>query len=503
VCPARSFHTLRANRRRRGPAGGGAQLALSGDVNAKLQSGDVVAGRFRILEALGAGGFASVYLAEQVSVGRRVALKLLDHEMPSRRAEFERRFRFEACAAAQLSHRHVVTIHDHGVLASGQPFIAMEFLRGWDLHAEMRDFGALRPRRALRLMDQALSGLGAAHDLGIVHKDLKPPNLFLVHPRTQREHLKVLDFGVARLVGAGGARYTATGDLLGTPRYLPPEYIHTQTVTPALDVYQATTLLAELLMGRPVIHGGTLAAAVIRAGNGDLELPRFLLASKLGPILRRGLAYDAADRYPDATALRTALAGLDGELDLPRDRDNDDVESLRRARIRPGVAARRERSNGGVESLRSLRSSPVQPTGARVAVTGKRLPAVPPTLLLPTGVSARLRPPHMSVLIGHTRPRVWPWGVAAVALAAVFWLAFAGTDTQPAPTTVAPIKSEIPAPTVVAAPPPEGDTAAEAPPASAGPQSRRCAVKPPEDVTPHVAPKRGRARRGRFVPRGW
>ena len=150
------------------------------------------------------------------------------------------------------------------------PYMVMELLEGWDLEQHMRRHGPMDATRLLPLFIQALEGLGCAHEAGIVHKDLKPSNLFLKHPEKRHEQLSILDFGVARQVGTDTSRLTRTDSAFGTPHYMAPEYSTNQITTPALDVYQMGLILVECLTARPVImHEDPVAALLLHEDQGN------------------------------------------------------------------------------------------------------------------------------------------------------------------------------------------------------------------------------------------
>jgi len=278
-----------------------------------LPAGTLVGDRYEIEAFIGEGGFAQVYRARHRMMNHDVAVKVLNVDANPRRARaFEERFLQEARIAASLRHPNVVTIHDFGFTgAQRQLYMAMEYLSGHDLQRELNQRGPMAPTRALPLLCDALDALGLGHKQGIVHKDLKPANLFLVHLDTPREALVVLDFGVARLSQVPGARLTETGTFNGTPQYLPPEYIEHQIVSPALDVYQMGLILVETLTGRPVVNEDNPYRCIVAHCSGDLDVPEQLRQSPLGPVIAAATALSPDDRYPDASAFRVALAAVD------------------------------------------------------------------------------------------------------------------------------------------------------------------------------------------------
>ncbi|MDX9723066.1 MAG: serine/threonine-protein kinase [Myxococcota bacterium] len=274
--------------------------------------GTVIDARYEVTSFLGEGGFATVYRARHLHMNREVAVKVLNLGSKVPRAEqFEERFRREAEAAAAIKHPNVVTIYDYGVYGSSrQPYMVMDLLDGHDLDDEITASGPLAPPRALKLFLPVLDALGLGHESGIVHKDLKPSNLFLVKPGSASERLLILDFGVASITQGETKRLTATGQVLGTPQYLAPEYVAKQLATPALDVYQMALILVETMTGTAVCDAGNPFQCMMKHCRAELEIPAALLTGPLGPALVKGLAVDPEERFPNAHAFRDALAGV-------------------------------------------------------------------------------------------------------------------------------------------------------------------------------------------------
>lgn len=281
----------------------------------EIASGTILNQRYKITQKLGSGGFATVYEATDSSISRRVAVKVIDLERTSdehNRSSYTRRFQREAQLAASVKHPCIVDVYDVGVMVEDKtPYIVMELLEGWDLEAQMRKHGPMRPSRLLPLFVQALDGLGCAHEAGIIHKDLKPSNIFLKHPNKRHERLCILDFGVARQVGTETSRLTRTDSAFGTPHYMAPEYSTSQIATPALDVYQMGLILVELLLGAPVVTHPEPMAAMFQHVRGDLAIPQALLDSELGPIIRRALCTEHTIRYQDGFAFADELRSVD------------------------------------------------------------------------------------------------------------------------------------------------------------------------------------------------
>lgn len=282
-----------------------------------LRVGDRIQNRYTVEGELGTGGFATVYSAKDRVIDRPVAIKVLKLGLAMGEDSDEvkrtrKRFLREARVAARIAHPSIVDIYDFGLLAgSDAPFIVMEYLRGTNLFDEIQTNGPLAPRRLLPRFCDLLDALGEAHALNIVHKDLKPGNIFLNNPGTRKEVWKVVDFGIAYIDGPAAARLTKTGFLSGTPQYLPPEYIQKQEVTPQMDVYQMALTLVEALCGDPVVPDRKPFQAARRHVTGDLQIPEVVIRSPLGLVLAKALALKVEDRYPNGTAFADALAEVD------------------------------------------------------------------------------------------------------------------------------------------------------------------------------------------------
>ncbi len=292
------------------------KLNESGEISADPNFGDVpmatlpvgmkIDDRYEILGVLGVGGFATVYRAHHLTIDRDVALKVMDLKKGVDPSYSERFFR-EAKIAAKIHHNNVVSIYDFGHVAeTGQPYIAMEMLHGHDLSHELSKNGPLSPNRAFVLFRPVLDALSEGHRLGIVHKDLKPENLYLVDPGGPRELMKILDFGVARINSSEVAKLTSAGQLLGTPRYLAPEYITSQNVSPAIDVYQMALILSEALTGVPAVSGDPFHAMMLHC-SGQIQISDFLLNGPVGEVFKKAIAIEPTERYENCAAFGAAL----------------------------------------------------------------------------------------------------------------------------------------------------------------------------------------------------
>jgi serine/threonine protein kinase len=209
-----------------------------------------VGNRYKLTEARGGGGMAKVYRAIDLTLEREVAVKLINPELRLD-PEFDARFQREARIASQLSDPHIVVVHDFGLDHTLGPFLVMEFLNGLTLRERLQKEGPLPFRACLQLCGQLFLALIHAHEKGIVHRDIKPDNLFLLNQSGVRLHLRVLDFGIARILKKDefgqGMTLTHPGAVMGTPRYMSPEQLAGQPVDARSDIYSAALVMFESL----------------------------------------------------------------------------------------------------------------------------------------------------------------------------------------------------------------------------------------------------------------
>jgi eukaryotic-like serine/threonine-protein kinase len=279
----------------------------------RLDTGDVVDGRYRIVSRLGSGGMADVYCAEDQQLGRRVALKVLYRRF-AEDGEFVERFRREASSAAGLQHQHVVSVYDRGEW-EGTYWIAMEYLEGRSLKRLILEEGPLEPARAIDRATQILRAARFAHKRGIIHRDLKPHNVIV----DAEGRLKVTDFGIAR---AGASDMTQTGSIMGTAQYLSPEQAQGHAVSAQSDIYSVGIILYEMLTGRVPFEGESAVTIALKQVSEQPVAPSQLNAAvspQLEAVVMRALAKDPAARYPDADAFIAALQGQEVPAAPPTD----------------------------------------------------------------------------------------------------------------------------------------------------------------------------------------
>lgn len=272
-----------------------------------LVAGDDVAGRFRIIRPLGSGGFGAVYEAERADGGGRVALKVLRTTVAADEIE-RKRFAREAWVLTELRHPHVVRVVETGETGDGAPYLALELLRGHSLRDDLAEVGARPAGWVAQLGRQVLTALATAHRSGTVHRDLKPHNLFLCADQPAEPYVKVLDFGIAKLVGAGAKAYTRlteTGSVLGTPPYMAPEQILGEEIGPGVDLYALGLIMAEALAGRRIVQGSdALRILLIQASGAPHILPDEVVRSPLGAVIARAVQKRPGERYGSAEAMR-------------------------------------------------------------------------------------------------------------------------------------------------------------------------------------------------------
>jgi eukaryotic-like serine/threonine-protein kinase len=269
----------------------------------------VIAGRFKIIRKLGQGGMGAVYLAEQLGIGHRVALKFLKSEF-STDVEIARRFLNEAKTYARVTHPNAVTFHEFGQDDEGNLFIAMEYCDGVDLKKTIADRGRLSIVEGIEVVTQVADVLGEAHEKQIVHRDLKPENI-MIRKSLRGMHAKVLDFGIARILDAS-TKLTVAGAIAGTPRYMSPEQVEGREADRRADIYSLGIVCFEALTGRQPFDGGTIAEIMrkqvleplprLSQFAPELDLPALQAA------LDKACAKRRDDRFPDMMSFASALS---------------------------------------------------------------------------------------------------------------------------------------------------------------------------------------------------
>lgn len=290
------------------PSSGGDEGALDAE-DLEGFVGQIVEGKYRVDALIGRGGMGAVFRAENLRIGKAVALKVL-HRGYAAGSESERRFLREARVAGSLGHPNIVEVFDLGHTADGKPFQVMELLEGQTLGARIRHEGPLPEREALDTAEQVLSALEAAHDRGVVHRDLKPDNVFLAE-RGDQTIAKLLDFGVSKSLGEHTLSLTITGVVVGTPYYLAPEQARGERdVDHRVDLWAMGVSLYEALTGVLPFNAKSyeqLLTKILSTRPAPPSLFQPRLTPEVEAVILRALSPDRSARFTSASEMLSAL----------------------------------------------------------------------------------------------------------------------------------------------------------------------------------------------------
>ncbi len=284
--------------------------------------GRIFDGKYRLDERLGGGGMGTVYRATHLLIDRAVAIKVLDTRFRDDATRL--RFHREARAAGRLQHPNAVSVTDFGATEDGYVYIVMELLEGQTLQYVIARESPLERARAVSFMLQICAAVAAAHEAGIIHRDLKPGNIFITQRANVPAGIKVLDFGIAKIV-ADAIReedrqtLTQVGSIIGTPRYMSPEQCEGKALTPASDVYSLGLMLYDMLTGVAPFVGSTSLAIAMKQASQPPRPPRELVGTipaALEAIIMRALEKDPVRRPLDAGEFRRELLAVALELGL-------------------------------------------------------------------------------------------------------------------------------------------------------------------------------------------
>lgn len=443
--------------------------------------GQVIAEKYRLERLLGRGGMGEVYEARHVLVGRRFALKLLHPHMAQGSSALSRFLR-EARAAGSLENPHIAAVVDFATTSDGVPFLVMEYLEGVSLARLLANEGPLPVPRAVGLLLQICRGLEAAHAAGIVHRDLKPDNLLVVKNHDGTEQLKILDFGIAKLVDEPNAQLTHSGAVLGTAFYMAPEQARGEKqIDLRVDIYALGVIAFELLSGHKPHPGdgyNAILAHILTQPPASLAGVRPGLPVGLVELVEAAMAFEPAARPRSASAWGEALSAFSGHQ-MAVSSAHYDLRGPASASSSAETAAGSSTTTGG-ETAGTLQSavgdvsnSPTRSRSGRrrsglllvaalglaalallrAGTTGSPAPehgvsASASVVALPTAL------PSLQLAPSETTPRVAPSGAASV------------SRQLPAPLRVAPASPRV----VVPGPQPAVSAAPSAAPRSSGRQ---------------------------------
>ena len=273
--------------------------------------GSIIGERYHVLKKLGEGGMGQVYLAEQVKMGRKSAVKVMNPGMVHD-ADAISRFNREAANASRINHPNVAGIYDFGETSEGLIYLAMEFIEGESLTSLVEKNGALTPARAADITKQAADGLAVAHDMGIVHRDLKPDNIMIAKNRDGSDCVKVVDFGIAKAAGAENQKVTKTGLVVGTPEYMSPEQLAGDKLDGRSDVYSLALVAFNMLTGKLPFDGETAQESMIMRLTDEpkslsVMKPDTSWSPEVQAVMNKALQRRSADRYQKAAQFGVAL----------------------------------------------------------------------------------------------------------------------------------------------------------------------------------------------------
>jgi serine/threonine-protein kinase len=275
--------------------------------------GRVIAGRYRLIEKLGQGGMGAVYKGQHVKINRLTAIKVLTSELVSNQ-EFIARFQREAEMASQIDHPNAVAIYDFGEAEDGLIYIAMEFVNGKPLSAILKKDGTLALDRVVRIAKQAAEALGAAHGLGIIHRDFKPDNIMICDKPGRPDWVEVVDFGIAKRAVSDTQQtgLTQVGFVLGTPLYMSPEQVMGEDLDPRSDLYSLALVVYEMLTCALPFSGATTQSQMMkRVVEPPMPLtlarPQLTLPRAVEAVILRALSRKPEDRYSSTSEFAEAL----------------------------------------------------------------------------------------------------------------------------------------------------------------------------------------------------
>ena len=390
----------------------GTALIAEGEQQQSL-AGQVIDGRYRLTTLLGQGGMGEVYVGEHIRITKKVAIKFLHHEI-SADPEALGRFQQEAQSASSIGHRNIVTIDDFGTLDDGRVFLCMEYLAGVSMSDAMLAPGGLEPVRALNLMGQVCDGLSAAHAKGIVHRDMKPENVFITQPDDMPELVKILDFGIAKVISNDEQNLTKTGTVFGTPHYMSPEQAMGQKdrIDQRADIYSMGVMLFEIFTGQLPFKAESFMGILSQHITAPPPAPNTVTPGKNIPqqveeVILKAMAKEPEQRFATAAEMRGVLDSVRETL-APGSGTYQPTPSAPPAiGVATGVA-----QPGGQPSIPATMAAVPTGPGMAAAPSGPQAAAIPATMAgVQTGPNPMAQPqtgPGMQPQVAGGYPATGP-----------------------------------------------------------------------------------------------
>ncbi|CAN5132394.1 hypothetical protein BH10CYA1_BH10CYA1_56550 [soil metagenome] len=364
--------------------------------------GTILAGNYEIQEVIGHGGMGVVYKARHALMDRIVAIKMLQAQLISDSMSVKR-FQQESQSASRISHPNVITVYDFGISPSGQPFIVMDYLQGISLADVIKEEGQIGVERSIKILAQACDALDHAHKMGVIHRDVKPTNFVLINYDEEKDFVKVVDFGVAKLMNttADGQRLTQAGEVCGSPVYMSPEQCTGAELDQRSDIYSMGIVVYETLTGKLPILGKTMVDTMSKhisemPPSFQQARPDLYIPERLEQVVFKALAKDPNDRHQSMDELR-----IDLENAIPRPGKSQVLRSAPGDQRSPGellsqfvdgismkvwavVLAVVVLGGLGILELRKMTDRPAQPPVQQAAPPSSATTATPGTVVQPT-----------------------------------------------------------------------------------------------------------------------
>lgn len=291
----------------------------------------VVQGRIRLQSVLGSGGMSTVYKATHLLLDQPVAYKVLNPGLCSDKAIV--RFQQEGKAATRLSHPYIATVREFGQDETGAPYLVMDYVDGMPLSNLLAAENKIDVARAVRLIAQVCEGLQHAHERGVVHRDIKPSNIMIVGNEGSLEQVRIVDFGIAKVITSEGSNLTQTGEVFGTPNYMSPEQCQGQHLDARTDVYSLGCVLYEAVTGRKIVTADNPLHALMQHVNGIVpDFNKSAISPSLQSVILKALERDPKRRFQSMDEFRQALctAGLSPTSEWKKNIRNKSTVAWRR-----------------------------------------------------------------------------------------------------------------------------------------------------------------------------